>query len=162
MSPNPKDFVEQLGLIYYGLIALPLLLFPLVYLPIKDRVLSSSPQAGLYFAIGLILILVLFLGRRQFLKNLTSISRNWPWERKLSDYRRSSVIFYAIGLISSMFSIALLWLTNHLLFVAIYPILLLVMSIYRPTVERLKRELPLTEEELSMINDQRNKGNNIG
>ncbi len=151
MDARIKEYLERLGLIYYGLIAPPLLLFPAVYLPLKDGVLQTSTQVSfwvnaLYYVAGLLLFLVVFFARRLFKRNLAVITRDWPFEQKLNCYQRASLIFYIFVLISSLSSVGLLFITEHQLFVATYPILLLLISLYRPTVQRLRRELPLGEK----------------
>lgn len=160
-----KQFLDQLTLIYYGFLALPLLLFPIVYLPIKDTLdtgyLLNNNTGIIYCLVALLLFFGIYLFRRQYLKNLKLIPSIWKIERKLVAYRRGSVYFFAIGLTVSLISVVLLMTTHHQLFVATYPILLLILSLYRPTIQRLKRELPLSKEELSMIDNQRQITNNI-
>lgn len=149
-----RDYLERLNLIYYGLIALPLVLFPVVYLPIKDSISTGIDKGSLLlYLAALLLFLVIYFARRLFRRNLSVIQIEWQLSKKLMAYRKASVIFYLFGLISCLVSVGLLMFTNHQLFVATYPVLLLILSFYRPTLERLKRDLPLTEKDLSVIND---------
>jgi len=160
-------YLEQLNQIYFGLISLPLLLFPLVYLPIKD--VPSMPlrdnlsgEFTLIWVVALLLFFTMLFGRRLFRRSLSVISVNWPFKKKLQAYKQSLVIFYSFGLLTSLCSVLLLYITKHQLFVATYPILLLLISLYRPTVQRMKRELPFSEEELAMIKHESQKTKNIG
>ena len=167
MDPRIKKYMERLGLIYYGLIAPPLLLFPVVYLPLKDGALKTSSQQffwenASYYVAGLLLFLLMFFARRLFKRNLRVITGNWSFEQKLKGYQRASVQFYVFGFISCLSSVFLLFISEHQLFVATYPILLLLVSIYWPTIQRLKRELPLSEKELTMIKNEGQKTKNIG
>jgi len=161
-----EKYLEQLNQIYFGLISLPLLLFPLVYLPIKD--IPSMPlrdnlsgKFSLIWVVALLLFLTMLFARRLFRRSLLVISVNWPLKEKLQAYKRSLVIFYSFGLLASLCSVLLLFITKHQLFVATYPFLLLLISLYRPTVQRLKRELPLSEKELAMIKHESQKTKNI-
>lgn len=159
--------MERLGLIYYSLIAPPLLLFAVVYLPLKDGVLKTPSQqflweSALYYVAGLLLFLLVFFARRLFRRNLRMITGDWSFEQKLKGYQRASVLFYVFGFISSLSSVFLLFFSEHQLFVATYPILLLLVSLYRPTIQRLKRELPLSEKELTMIKNEGQKTKDIG
>ena len=151
-----KNYLDQLGLIYYGLIALPLVLFPVVYLPIKEEVVSGFGESSgaLYYLAALLLFLVVVFARRLYRRSLSVIKLDWSLDDKLSAYRKASMTFYFLGMISCLVSVGLLMFTEHLLFVASYPVLLLVLSLYRPSIERLKRELPLSKEDLAMIDDQ--------
>jgi hypothetical protein len=147
-----KEYLDKLNLIYYGLIALPLVLFPVVYLPIKEGVFTGLDQIGiLHYLAGLLLFVVVFFGRRLFSRNLKVINSDWTLLQKLQAYRKASIIFYVQGMVACLISVALLLFTRHQLFVATYPILLLILSFYRPTIQRLKRDLPLTEKDLAMI-----------
>ena len=152
MNATIKEYLDKLNLIYYGLIALPLVLFPVVYLPIKEGVSTGLEQIGiLHYLAGLLLFAVVFFGRRLFNRNLKVINMDWPLPQKLQAYRKASVVFYVQGMVVCLISVALLLFTRHQLFVATYPILLLILSFYRPTIQRLKRDLPLTEKDLAMI-----------
>ena len=155
MNSKIKQYLERLNLIYYGLIALPLVLFPVVYLPIKEGVSTGFDDGGfLFYLAAVLLFLVIYAGRRLFKRSISVISADWPFDNKLLAYRKASITFYIFGLISCMVSVGLLMFTEHQLFVATYPILLLILSFYRPTVERLKRDVPLTEKDLTMIGNQ--------
>lgn len=167
MDPRIKEYMERLGLIYYGLIAPPLLLFAVVYLPLKDGVLKTPFQQyfwenALYYVAGLLLFLLVFFARRLFKRNLRVITGDWSFEQKLKGYQRASVLFYVFGFISGLSSVFLLFISEHQLFVATYPILLLLVSLHRPSIQRLKRELPLSEKELTMIKHEGQKTKNIG
>lgn len=157
MAEGIRNYIEKLGLIYFGFIAVPLVLFPVVYLPIKDGELLGydADPATLFYVTGLMLFLVIFFARRLFKRNLAVISADWPLSDKLSAYRKASIVFYTLGLVACLVSVGLLKLTRHQLFVATYPFLLLILSLYRPTIERLKRDLLLTEKDLSVIDNQR-------
>jgi len=159
MSPAIKDYLDKLAFTFYAFLALPLLLFPMVYLPIKDALVTTNlfqdAQGLAYCLVAGLLLASLYFAHRLYRRNLTVISVQWPIAKKLQAYRRVSVVFYGFGLVASLLSVMLLWVTRHQLFVACYPILLLILSFYRPTIQRLKRELPLSEEDLSVINDQR-------
>ncbi|GJM27960.1 MAG: hypothetical protein DHS20C17_05950 [Cyclobacteriaceae bacterium] len=164
MIKKVKDYLEQLNLIYYAFIGLPLVLFSVVYLPLKDGLIDDALNQGnsiSYFTAGLLLFVVLYFARRLFRRNLKVITIEWSFNQKLKAYRKISIIFYGFGLFSSLVSIGLLLITKNQLFVATYPILLLVLSLYRPTIERLKKELPLTEKELSMVNHKGQITDNI-
>jgi hypothetical protein len=158
MNNRVKDYLEQLNLIYYAFIGLPLILFPMVYLPLKDELVTDTMFQDLisfpYFAAVLLLFLTVYFARRLFRSNLLVISEDWTFSKKLRCYRKISIVFYSFGLISGLVSVGLLMFTRHQLFVASYPILLLIMSLYRPTIERLKRELPFTNKDLRMISEQ--------
>ncbi len=151
-----KNYIDQLNLIYYGLIALPLVLFPVVYLPMKEGVVVEFGEDSgiLYYLAAILLFMVIVFARRLFRRSLNTIDISWQLGKKLTAYRKASVVFYSLGLFACLVSVGLLMFTRHQLFVATYPILLLVLSFYRPTIERLKRDLPLTKEDLSVIEDQ--------
>lgn len=156
MDTGIKPYIEQLNLIYYSLLSLPLLLFPIVYLPIKDSTTSTFDQApaALYGLAALLLIMVILFGRRLFRQNLSVIRIEQALQYKLRAYRKALLIFYLLGMVSCLVSVGLLLFTRHQLFVATYPVLLFILSLYRPTVERMKKEVPLTEKDLSVIHDQ--------
>lgn len=160
MGSSVKEYLEKLNRTYFGFIALPLLLFPIVYLPLKDSALTFSGDRIIeliYYFAALLLFADLYFGWYLYRRELVLITKDWNWEKKLQAHKKASIILYGFGLISSLVSVALLWLTRHQLFVATYPILLLVLSFYRPTARRMKRELPLTEEELTMFKDKAEK-----
>ena len=127
-------------------------------MPLRDNL---SGEYTLIWVVALLLFLTMLFGRRLFRRSLLVISVNWPFEEKLKAYKRSLVIFYSFGLLTSLCSVLLLFITKHQLFVATYPVLLLLISLYRPTLQRLKRELPLSEQELAMIKHESQKTKNI-
>jgi hypothetical protein len=156
MNTGIKPYIEQLNLIYYSLLALPLVLFPVVYLPIKESTTSTFDQApaALYSLAAILLFMVIFFGRRLFRQNLSVIRVDWVLQDKLRAYRKALLIFYLLGMFSCLVSVGLLMFTRHQLFVATYPVLLLILSLYRPTIDRMRKEIPLSEKDLSVIQDQ--------
>jgi hypothetical protein len=100
------------------------------------------------------LFLVIFFGRRLFRQNLSVIRVDWVLQDKLRAYRKALLIFYLLGMFSCLVSVGLLMFTRHQLFVATYPVLLLILSLYRPTIDRMRKEIPLSEKDLSVIQDQ--------
>ena len=155
-----NEYLEKQNQIYFSFLALPLVLYPVVYLPLKDYTVNTSGDTTkdwiYYFAAG-VLFAIGYLGWRLYKKNITQIDLNWPLEAKLSRYKSTSMALYGFGLVLSLVSIGLLWLTKHQLFVAVYPTLLLLISFYRPTARRMEKELPLSDQELNMIKNKRKK-----
>ena len=164
MDKKVYDYLEHLNQIYYAFIALPLVLYPMIYLPIKDSTLSKGEALPelVYYGLGLVLFIDLFFGWFLYKRRLRSIDKEWELGKKLKAHRNAALLFYTFGLVASLISVGLLWLTRHQLFVGTYPVLLLIISFYRPTVGRLKRELPLTDKELTMIKNKGEKTKNIG
>ena len=161
MTDTFKEYLEKQNQIYFGFLALPLVLFAVVYLPVKDHTLMSSGSGTLdltYYLGSVALFALAYLCWRLYQSNLRRIEKDIPLKDKLKRHRSVSSTLYALGLLLSLLSIGMLWLTKHQLFVAIYPMLLLLISFCRPTARRLEKELPLSDEELAMIKYKRKKG----
>jgi cytochrome b561 len=156
-----KEYLEKQNQIYFGFLALPLVLYAVVYLPVKDSTITSTGNSTLdliYYLGSVALFALVYLCWRLYQSNLKRIEKNRPLMDKLKRHRSVSSTLYALGLLLSLLSIAMLWVTKHQLFVATYPMLLLLISFCRPTARRLEKELPLSDDELAMIKDKRKKG----
>lgn len=154
-----KEYFDQINLIFYAMIGGPMLAFGRVYLPIKDQV-SFMEGRGFDMAFivlcaaALVLVVSPFPAGKLFHKNLKQITPEGPLKAKLNLYKQALLVTFAIIMGASLIAIGLLFVTKNQLFVAVYALLLFFVSFHRPTLERLCRHLPLSEEELQIVKKQ--------
>lgn len=153
-----KHLIDRLSTFFYALVGLPMLLFAVVFLPIKDQLSWQTSQGialeMLRYLVAVVLIVTAIWELRRSTARIKGITKEQDFISKIHEFVQISRRAYLWVLVLSLVSVGLLYLTQNQLFVVVYALLLFLVSLYRPTFHRIRRYLPLTEEEYGAIKDQ--------
>lgn len=153
---QPKQIIESLNLLFYATVGLPMLLFGWVYLPLKDVLTWQESQAlwhlGFWrYLLAAAMIVLAAADLRSTSRQFQQVSKDWSLPIKLQHFTMVFRRSYLLVMLLSLFSVAVLYLTRNQLFVVVYAFLLFLVSLYRPSFQRMCRHLPLTKEEQKAI-----------
>ena len=138
---------------FHGIIALPLLAFSFLYLEF-DRgglqpVFQSGPcyvEVGLMFAATLAFVLYLFRGLSSNLAELEG-----DLVSKLDQYFLIVRRFYVMMTLPGALAVVFMYLTGELGFSLVYLLELFLLSIKRPSVHNIVKDLRLVDEEKEIV-----------
>ncbi len=155
---QPKEIVERLNILFYAMVGLPMLLFAWVYLPIKDILSWQESQAILPLGYGSYVMAIILASAAiwalRIPKNkFKQVQQPWSLNQKLQFYTKTYSKPFLSVMLLSLWSVALLYLTRSQLFVVVYALLLFLVSLYRPSFQRICGHLDLSKEEQSAIKD---------
>lgn len=161
MPTSINEFVQRLRLILYGLLALPLLIFVVVYLRTnKGEMLSPVVSENFIFPVTAILILIpvvsVILGYLVFNKRIRNVRHKKDLTSKLIYYHQTMVIKFSFLEIALILSIAGLLITADQLFIILFMIIIFNFSIVSPSVPRLLRHTKISREEIRHLMEKQN------
>lgn len=153
---SPEDFNHKLNLLFHGMLALPLVAFVYLFLEIQhhDRqpVIADKGMILTLTIVGMIVaIVVAVYGYMLFKRGLRQVVQCETFREKLSAYLGISVKFYCFVGVSSILLVGGLYLTNSAIFIAGYVILLFLMSLNRPALQKYVQDMRLTRHQHDMI-----------
>ena len=88
-----------------------------------------------------------FLSQWVFRKQIQSISKNQPLSQKLEKYQKALLIKYALLEGPGFLAVIAYYLSGNALHLVIAIALIVYLFVQRPTVEKIKADLPLSYEE---------------
>lgn len=144
---QPKTLLKILSIIHMALCAGLMLLAIFVSFKNGDFTARMNRQDIFIYIVPIVAAAGYFLSQLVFKKQLESISRDVNLSIKLGKYQIASVIKYALlegpGFLALM---AYFW-SGNALYLVIAIALIVYLFVQRPTVAKIKKELPLTSEE---------------
>lgn len=149
------DYFNMLNMIYYVLVAIPLVLFLIVYLNQKE-VLSENGflrAEQVYFKLALVIVVPLevILGEFIFKKKMGKDFSQDFLQAKLHQYFQASLFRYASYFTASLMAVIALYFFIEGILVALYMVVLFSFSFIRPTKKRIIGIGIFTEEEVGII-----------
>ncbi|HET8859350.1 hypothetical protein [Marivirga sp.] len=152
-----ESFFQSLQMTYYGLLAVPLFLFAIVFLRSENgnaKVIGipyemEDTVAGITVILAIIEIVFLhLLAARQY----KSASQMDDLIAKMRKYRSATMIKYVGLAIYQIITIAVFAMTYHKGMMGLFTGLLLYSSFFRPEIQNARRDLKLSKEEYQKIN----------
>lgn len=151
-----KDYLNRLSLIFHALVGVPLLAFVFIYLELDTGGLSAlikDPEivkmlSYILPTISMVLAGIAFI---LFKKNLPQAVGENNLRTKLNSYFTVIVQKYTLFEASSLLAVAGLFLTGNIIYTIIYLAMLLLLSLHRPTVHRISRDLKLKDDERQVV-----------
>ena len=151
---NRQTYLDRINLVYYALISVPILLFAIVYLNYyRDKLLipMDKPLAAGYILIAIGCVIFAAVGYYQYREKLKRLIEEKLLRDKLNQWYQALLgNYWLMGVLSSVAVVAL-YTSKSQVFVACYALLLFLVSLLRPTQQRLIRELRLKSEQLKSI-----------
>ncbi len=156
--------LENLNNVFYLMVGVPLLLFGWIYL--NRKVLKpwyffedDATGAVLHIIILVVAGFVAFRAWRKYRKELSSpdFSRASSFRdkeqilAKVNYFITASRAFYGFLTISTLMVVAGFYLSAEEFYIGAYTILLVMYSVYRPTLDRMMKEMKLSKEEKELL-----------
>lgn len=149
------DYLNMLNMVYYIDVAVPLVIFLVIYLGNKDNLsINGFLQPEALFVKGLIAVLLLAViigGEVTYKRKLSRDFSQLLLQSKLHIYFQASFIRYAAYLVGSLIAIAGLFGYMEGFFVAMYMVILFAVSMLRPTKKKIIGVGIFNEQEISAL-----------
>jgi hypothetical protein len=148
---NSEEFLNKLRNIYYLLIALPMGLFVLIFLNMKDRLavpeVNQDLAEMLLYVLSIIALINVASGYLLYYRNMKNLQISLSLKDKLQVFLNASILLYAALTAATLIIIAGLYITKNSIFAFFYVILLFLLSIGSPTYHRISRAVKLNQQE---------------
>ena len=152
------DYFNMLNMIYYVLVAIPLVLFLIVYLNQKETLSENGflHAKQMYFKLALVLIVPLGVvaGELIFKNRMNRDFSQFFLQTKLHHYFQASLIRYAAYFTGSLIAVIALYFFVEGILVGLYMVVLFSFSLIRPTKKRIVSIGIFTDEEIRTINKE--------
>lgn len=154
-----EQYYHMLQLVFNGLVAMMLVPFALLYLDIHSNgVEGTLVDDQTAFALKIILPLMSAItaayGMKLFTKHLATAGEINKLRDKLVLYFNAAVWKYLTLEASLLFAVLGLWATRSSVFVVVFVIILVLLSLGRPTIRSIVVDLKLDKEEAKVLWDK--------
>ena len=148
------NYYQKFNNYFHGIIAVPLLAFSILYLEFDQG--NLQPVFGgreYYLESGILFLLSAGYIGYMFKKLRISISNieSGSLESRLAIYSKISIRFYAMVTLPGAIAVLLMYLTGELSFSLIYILELFLLSIRRPSLTSIVRDLKLSGREKDIV-----------
>lgn len=159
-SPKEIDqFLHSMNIIFYLAVCVPLLFFVLIFLDLQKKGgVNPSFETGesiLHLLLAVAFCLLALPGYVVYKKILTQHSVEDKLQQKLKVFKEAAIKKYLFIFMASCGANLLLFFYAEQLYLMAYAVLLILFSIDRPTIYRLKKDLLLTKEEKIALSEFR-------
>ena len=150
---NAYDYFHILNIVFYILIALPLVGFCYAYLQYEAQggLLPTEQFSIVHIAIILGTVLSLAFAFWWYRRSMQQVDNEWPFQQKLQFFYHRIREKYALFMVANSLAALGLYLTGEQLFAAVYTIALIAFSIHRPTPRRVVNDLQLSKSEQNRL-----------
>ena len=155
-----EDYYNKIYIVFNGLIAFTLAPFVIVFLNIQkygsgEKLVTG--QASYLLIIGLLIsyAILFYVSLDNFKKGLLLIEKDSSLREKLDKYYSISLKKYSILNICCFLMVIGLFLTKYFLFTIGYILALIILSIGRPVLNTMIKEIPLSSIEIDILNNKR-------
>lgn len=149
-SPMGRQ-LQQLQTLYYALIAVPLILFLLLYLQANQRSYDPYLKADDLLWLHLLVWILVLAGSGwavySYNGRLKSYSGPSTLEHKFSSYVAESRRLYFMLAPLMLLPVAAMWATGVIFYAALFSLLVILVASVRPMVEQLITRMQLSKEE---------------
>lgn len=150
---NAYDYFHILNIVFYILIALPLVGFCYAYLQYEAQggLLPTEQFSIVHITIILGTGLSLAFAFWWYRRSLQLVDPDWPFQQKLEFFYHRIREKYALFMVANSLGALGLYLTGEQLFAAVYTVALVAFSIHRPTPRRVMDDLQLSKPERNLL-----------
>ena len=158
---NGEEYYNKLYIAFNGLIALTLIPFVLIFLDIEkngksESILSENYTVALAVISSVLYASLVYYFFYRYKIDKSSIPSNSSLRKKLTQYYSISLKLY-LGLNSCcLLALTGLYLTRNFSFTIGYVLALILLSIRRPVLNTISKEIPLNDLELDILSNKKN------
>ena len=153
---NLDEYYIRLNLVFHAILAAPLLLFIYIYLETRngdmEPPISDAKNLGfLQLSITFITAIFVFLAFSWYRTRLSQVKPKDHLIKKLEYYRKIGLVQYILFGVASFTTVLGLYLTGKGWYTGLYVIVLMLMSINRPTLKKISDDMRLKGEERQIV-----------
>ena len=162
---NLDEYYIRLNLVFHAILAAPLLLFIYIYLETENGTMeppiSEAKNLGfLQLSITLVTAVFVFLAFSWYRTRINQVSPKDVLVEKLERYSKIGLVQYILFGLASFVTVLGLYLTGKGWYTGLYVIVLMLMSINRPTLKKISDDLQLKGEERQIVLHKKPLSNN--
>lgn len=159
-SPQQIDaFVNSMNIIFYLAVCIPLLFFILIFLELQERggISPSFEKVDEFWhlVIAGITVLLSLPGYFIYKQKMKGVVVGAPLSEKLNAFKEAAIIKYLFLFSGGCLANLFLYYFSEQIFLMAFAVLLVMFSIDRPTVYRMKKDIPLSNEEKLALTEYR-------
>lgn len=153
------QYLNSMNIIFYLAVCLPLLLFVLIFLKLQEKGgISPAFQSGdsvIHPILAFAVILFAYPGYAIYKNRIKRLMPEDGLRHKLQVFKDASIKKYLFIAFASCVANALLYYFEEQIYLMAFAILLILFSVSRPTVYRIKKDVILKADELSALTEYR-------
>lgn len=151
-----EGFLHQLTNIFYGIVGLPLLMFIIIYLQISSGEMDVSRFQEFYngyialllwLLTGALVVYTVWLTRQ----SLQQLPREMKLKGRLILFRQIYIRHYLLLGLASIVALLAYLLSGEVMYAGLFMIVIIMLSITRPTTFRIAKDLNLKGEEKDFV-----------
>jgi len=151
-----NSYFNKLNLIFHAIVAFPLAAFVYLYLEIdkngrKGTIEGTELAQNLIYVLPTIAIVLAGLAFLFYARRLPVVRTIEDFQTKLESYSQLLIQKYIWLEFSAVIAVAGVYLTAEVIYMAIYLFNLLFLSLHRPTVYRIAKDLKLKGQEKDIV-----------
>lgn len=143
--------LQTLQTVYYAMIAVPLVLFLLLYLEVGQPqfrpYMVSDAVLWLHILIWLGVVIVAAWAYRRYLKRMKEGIEELSLERRFARYLKESRGLYVLLALLMLLPVLAIWLTGAQFYGILFTLLIILIAAVRPTADQFVQKAYLTNEQ---------------
>lgn len=160
LAKKISDIYNRINLIFHAILALPLIAFIWLYLESKagsiNPLIENQSSINMIRFIFPIVTIGVIVGAFYFFKSgLRQIDPAVELLGKVKTYSEKSLLLYAMLEVGLALSVLGYYMTQKDVFLAMYMVVLIFFSLYKPTLKRICSHLQIKEEERNFVINSR-------
>ncbi|MDX1942800.1 MAG: hypothetical protein SFU99_19710 [Saprospiraceae bacterium] len=152
-----KEYLRNLTILHLGLLAGQVFFMAIIYFLFNadEPPLTGAEATGQIevYIIGLLTIACVLASSHLFRTRVRALKEENDLTAKLSGYRATSILRYALLEGPSLMAIIFYLIGNNLILLIFSAMIIVLFLVYRPTKERLVADLELSASEQAKLND---------
>lgn len=143
--------MQKLQTLYYGLVAVPLVLFLVFYLqasqPQFQPALADNDVLWMHILVWLVVLILAGLAVKAYYQRIKAYSGPGILDQKFSNYIRESRRLYLVLIPLLLLPVIAIWATGVMFYSALFSLMIILVAALRPTVEQFIQRYRLSKEE---------------
>jgi len=152
-NPELSNLFKTINIIYFSMIITTISFFMLVLIVNQSKEIVPNNELDLVFTLVIPLfgLLMMFASRIIYSQLVSKNSSNKNLQQKISIYKSSKIIVWALVESASLLSLVAAMLSPNYLYLVVFIFLLGYFYLLRPSKESFVKDLRLTSEEMDLI-----------
>lgn len=155
-------YFYRFSLIFYLLLALPMVPFIIVYLRMQKGEVTPILGEELNTVVTIILAVMAFgnvvLGMKLYRREMLHLNKEGTLREKLDLFFHASIVQFSCLEAAAIIAVAGLFLTRTVFFVLLFLGMVIILAQVRPDLRRMSRELRLSKEEEEVVYQKKEIG----
>lgn len=159
---SAEVYFFRFSLIFYLLLALPMVPFIIVYLRMQDGevtpVLGEEVNTLVTLVLGVLAFGNVVMGMRLYRREMLQLKKEDTLREKLDLFFHASIVQFSCLEAAAIIAVAGLFLTRTIFFVLLFLGMVIILAQVRPDLRRMCRELRLSKDEEEVVYQKKEIG----